>query len=144
MLPLDWLAKVQKISRESGVKVHMDGARVMNAAVYQKIPVSEIAKYVDSICFCLSKGLGAPVGSILSGSKSFVAKYVFLCFFSLFLVLIFVLNTATLLSDRYRLLLNYFLFLSYVTICFLVYIYILCNTFDSRLLGIFQRISDAK
>ncbi|XP_044759593.1 probable low-specificity L-threonine aldolase 2 [Coccinella septempunctata] len=74
VLPLEWLAEVQKISRENGVKVHMDGARVMNAAVYQKVPVSEIAKYVDTICFCLSKGLGAPVGSILAGSKNFIAK----------------------------------------------------------------------
>lgn len=74
VLPLEWLAQVQNISREYGIKVHMDGARIMNAAVYQKIPVAEIAKYVDTICFCLSKGLGAPVGSILAGSKSFIAK----------------------------------------------------------------------
>ncbi|KAL3274451.1 hypothetical protein HHI36_015839 [Cryptolaemus montrouzieri] len=74
VLPLDWLESVQNIAREYNIKVHMDGARVMNAAVYQKIPVSEIAKYVDTICFCLSKGLGAPVGSVLAGSKSFIEK----------------------------------------------------------------------
>lgn len=50
----------------------MDGARVFNAAKYLNVPVSRIARDFDSVCFCLSKGLSAPVGSMLVGSKTFV------------------------------------------------------------------------
>jgi threonine aldolase len=58
----------------SGLKVHLDGARVFNAAVALGVSVSEIARDVDSVMFCLSKGLGAPVGSIVAGSHAFVEK----------------------------------------------------------------------
>lgn len=54
----------------------MDGARIFNAAVKLKIPVSEITDGIDSICFCLSKSLGAPYGSVLLGSEEFIHKYV--------------------------------------------------------------------
>jgi len=57
-----------------GLKVHLDGARVFNAAVALGIPVSEIARHVDSVMFCLSKGLGAPVGSMIVGSHAFIEK----------------------------------------------------------------------
>lgn len=76
VLPLDWIEKVKNISNEYQIPVHMDGARVMNAAVYLKVPVERIVRDVDTICFCLSKGLGAPIGSILAGSKAFIDKYV--------------------------------------------------------------------
>lgn len=55
-----------------GVALHLDGARVFNAAVAQGIPVSEITKHFDSVSFCLSKGLRSPVGSVLVGSRSFI------------------------------------------------------------------------
>lgn len=74
VLPLEWLEEVQNISKEFGVKVHMDGARIFNASVYQKIPIKNITRYVDSVCFCISKGLAAPVGALLCGSKSFIEK----------------------------------------------------------------------
>jgi threonine aldolase len=57
-----------------GLPVHLDGARVFNAATALGKPVAEITKKFDSVMFCLSKGLGAPVGSILVGSKSFIVK----------------------------------------------------------------------
>ena len=58
----------------AGLKVHMDGARVFNAAVAQGLDVRELTAPVDSVMFCLSKGLGAPVGSILAGSQEFIAR----------------------------------------------------------------------
>jgi threonine aldolase len=54
--------------------VHLDGARIFNAAAALSKPVGEITKKFDSIMFCLSKGLGAPVGSMLVGSKDFIVK----------------------------------------------------------------------
>lgn len=74
--PIETLKKIKEISEEKNVKVHMDGARVFNAAVYQNIQVKEIAQYADSITFCLSKGLSAPVGSMLCGTKEFIEKAV--------------------------------------------------------------------
>ena len=61
-------------AHERGVKVHMDGARVFNAAAYLGRPVREIAAKADSVMFCLSKGLGAPVGSMLAGSADFIER----------------------------------------------------------------------
>jgi threonine aldolase len=52
----------------------MDGARIFNAAEYLKVPVSRVARDVDSVCFCLSKNLCCPVGSLLVGTKQFVEK----------------------------------------------------------------------
>jgi threonine aldolase len=57
-----------------GLKVHLDGARIFNAAAALKEPVSEMTKSVDSVMFCLSKGLGAPVGSMIAGSKEFIER----------------------------------------------------------------------
>ncbi|KAJ8970240.1 hypothetical protein NQ317_017600 [Molorchus minor] len=74
VLPLDWLEKVGNIAAEHNIPVHMDGARIMNAAVYLKVTPKRVARDVDSVCFCLSKGLGAPVGAILAGTKSFIIK----------------------------------------------------------------------
>src|SRR5512146_2927196 len=59
-------------AHEAGLPVHLDGARVFNAAVALGRPVAEITKKFDSVMFCLSKGLGAPVGSMLVGSRSFI------------------------------------------------------------------------
>lgn len=52
----------------------MDGARIFNAAVHLGVPVSRIVEHCDSVTFCLSKGLGAPIGAILVGEKSFIEK----------------------------------------------------------------------
>jgi threonine aldolase len=61
-------------AHERGLKVHMDGARVFNAATYLGTPVSNVVAKVDSVMFCLSKGLGAPVGSMLAGSAEFIQR----------------------------------------------------------------------
>jgi len=61
-------------AHDRGLKVHIDGARIFNASVALGIPVSRIVRYVDTVMFCLSKGLGAPVGSMLAGSSEDVAR----------------------------------------------------------------------
>jgi len=67
--PLESLRDVSGAAREQGLSVHIDGARVFNAAVAQRVDVREIAACADTITFCLSKGLGAPVGSVLCGPR---------------------------------------------------------------------------
>lgn len=61
-------------AHDLGVPVHLDGARVFNAAVARDVPPERMTENVDSVMFCLSKGLGAPVGSILAGSEEFIAR----------------------------------------------------------------------
>lgn len=73
-LPMEYLARAQTFARARQLALHMDGARVFNAAVKHGVPVSEVARYVDSISVCLSKGLGAPVGSVLCGERNFIAR----------------------------------------------------------------------
>lgn len=74
MLPLDWLDELSSIAKEYDIPLHMDGARLMNAAVQQKVPVSRIVRDFDTVCFCLSKSLGCPVGSVLVGNKAFIER----------------------------------------------------------------------
>ncbi|MDR3349626.1 MAG: PLP-dependent transferase [Acidaminococcales bacterium] len=71
---LEELSGVAAVARKYGIKVHMDGARVMNAAVALKVKLSSITAHVDSISICLSKGLGAPVGAVVAGAAEFIAK----------------------------------------------------------------------
>jgi threonine aldolase len=66
--PLDVVEEICGNAHDLGVKVHMDGARIFNAAWYLGRPVHELAAPVDTVMFCLSKGLGAPVGSMLVGT----------------------------------------------------------------------------
>lgn len=68
------LAAVAAVAHRHGIPVHMDGARVFNAAVAQGLPVADLVAPVDSVMFCLSKGLAAPVGSLVVGSKAFIEK----------------------------------------------------------------------
>jgi threonine aldolase len=63
-----------RFAREHGVPVHLDGARVFNAAIAQGVAVTELTRDVDSVMFCLSKGLSAPVGSMLCGSQDFIDR----------------------------------------------------------------------
>ncbi|MGI8824637.1 MAG: GntG family PLP-dependent aldolase [Chloroflexota bacterium] len=65
---------IADVSHDAGVPVHMDGARIFNAAIALDIPARELARPVDSITFCLSKALGAPVGSLLSGSEDYIER----------------------------------------------------------------------
>lgn len=71
---LKQVEEISEAARERGLRVHMDGARLFNAAIAQNCRVSELAAPVDSVMFCLSKGLGAPVGSILAGSTEFINR----------------------------------------------------------------------
>ncbi|WNC11090.1 low-specificity L-threonine aldolase [Pseudomonas coleopterorum] len=74
VLPLAYLAQARDFTREHGLQLHLDGARLYNAAVKLGVPVGEITQYFDSVSVCLSKGLGAPVGSVLCGSQAYIAK----------------------------------------------------------------------
>jgi threonine aldolase len=69
-----YLWSVHDLAQSRGIKVHTDGARILNASVALGIPVSELTRYTDTISFCLSKGLSAPVGSLLCGPKEFIAE----------------------------------------------------------------------
>lgn len=73
-LSLKYLKKAYKFAQKHHLLLHIDGARVFNAAVYLDVPLSEITKYCDTISICLSKGLGAPAGSLLVGSTKFIAQ----------------------------------------------------------------------
>ncbi len=74
VVPLEIMKAASSAAHERGVPVHLDGARIFNAALSLGIDVKEIAACADSVMFCLSKGLCAPVGSILAGSKAFIDK----------------------------------------------------------------------
>ena len=70
---LSYMSRIYQLAQEHRLPVHLDGARVFNAAAYLKVDPREITRNCDSVMFCLSKGLCAPVGSILAGSKEFIA-----------------------------------------------------------------------
>jgi threonine aldolase len=72
VVPMDNLRAVRQIADKHDVKIHFDGARVFNASIASGIPVKEYAAIGDSLMFCLSKGLSAPVGSMLVGSRAFI------------------------------------------------------------------------
>lgn len=74
VLPMAYLAAARKLTTEHGLALHLDGARVFNAAVKLGVDVREIARHFDSVSVCLSKGLGAPVGSVLCGSADLIGK----------------------------------------------------------------------
>ncbi|MCO2435818.1 low-specificity L-threonine aldolase [Pseudomonas aeruginosa] len=74
VLPLDYLAAARAFTRARGLALHLDGARLYNAAVKQGVDASEITRHFDSVSVCLSKGLGAPVGSVLCGSVELIGK----------------------------------------------------------------------
>ncbi len=74
VLPTATADEICNKAHEAGLHVHLDGARIFNAAVALKKSVAEITKQFDSIMFCLSKGLAAPVGSMLIGSKDFIER----------------------------------------------------------------------
>jgi threonine aldolase len=73
-LPLDYTQKVGEFAKERGLALHLDGARVFNAAAALSSTAKDIAEPFDSVTFCLSKGLSAPVGSVICGSREFIAK----------------------------------------------------------------------
>jgi threonine aldolase len=73
-LPLAYLAEATALAHARGLGTHLDGARLFNAAVRLGVPAREVARGFDSLSVCLSKGLGAPVGSVLLGTRPFIAS----------------------------------------------------------------------
>ncbi|KKC99428.1 low-specificity L-threonine aldolase [Photobacterium halotolerans] len=74
VLPLSYLAEARTFVDQHGLSLHLDGARVYNAMAALDVDITEIVKYFDSFTICLSKGLGAPVGSLLLGNQAFIKK----------------------------------------------------------------------
>ncbi len=74
VLPLEYLARARAFTREHGLALHLDGARLYNAVVKLGVDAREITRHFDSVSVCLSKGLGAPVGSVLCGSVELIGK----------------------------------------------------------------------
>ncbi|WP_279155913.1 low-specificity L-threonine aldolase [Obesumbacterium proteus] len=74
VLPLDYLQQAWVFTREKGLALHVDGARIMNAAVALNVPLSTLTQYCDTLTICLSKGLGAPIGSLLCGSAEYIKQ----------------------------------------------------------------------
>lgn len=72
VITLENMARIKDVANRHGIPVYLDGARIFNAATYLKVEPSDICQYVDAVQFCLTKGLGCPIGSILAGSKSFI------------------------------------------------------------------------
>ncbi len=73
-LTAEYTRTVGELAHGNGLSLHLDGARIFNAAASQGVPASELAHPANSVTFCLSKGLCAPVGSVLCGSEEFIAK----------------------------------------------------------------------
>ena len=69
-----YVESVAAFCKERGLALHLDGARLFNASIALNEPVFELSKHFDTVTFCLSKGLGAPVGSMLAGSKEIITK----------------------------------------------------------------------
>lgn len=74
VMPLDYLDAATALARRRGLSTHLDGARLFNASVASGVPVARIAQGFDSVSVCFSKGLGAPVGSALVGSRDLIAR----------------------------------------------------------------------
>lgn len=74
VIPLERHRELWEMAQRHQIRLHVDGARLFNAVVATGVPAKEYARYADSVTFCLSKGLGCPVGSLLCGSKEFIQK----------------------------------------------------------------------
>lgn len=72
--PIENIISISKLAKKYNLFLHLDGARIWNASVETKISVSDYAKYFNTVSCCLSKGLGAPIGSIIAGSKELIEK----------------------------------------------------------------------
>lgn len=73
-VPISYIKDAHALCKKHNLKLHLDGARAFNAAVALNVEIKEITKYFDSVSICLSKGLGAPVGSVLCGSSELITK----------------------------------------------------------------------
>lgn len=73
-LSVEYTERVGEVAKQHGLKLHIDGARIFNASVALGVPVDRLVRAADSVSVCLSKGIGAPVGSVIVGSNSFITK----------------------------------------------------------------------
>jgi threonine aldolase len=73
-LEVDYMLSVRKLADRYGLKIHLDGARLFNAAIAQSVDAQELAAAADSVSICLSKGLAAPVGSVVCGTRNYIAE----------------------------------------------------------------------
>lgn len=74
VVSVDQMKAIYEVAKRYGIPVHLDGARIFNAAVYLEVPVSKLTQYADSVTISLNKGLSAPLGAILAGSKKFIQE----------------------------------------------------------------------
>lgn len=74
VMPIETMAAIREVARRAGIPVHLDGARLFNAAACLGVPIGELCRHVDSLWFALCKGLGGPVGAILAGDRDFMQK----------------------------------------------------------------------
>jgi len=74
VIPIEKMKEIYQYALKNHIAVHLDGARLFNAATFLNVDPKEITKYADSVMFCLSKGLCAPVGSVLAGTRDFIEK----------------------------------------------------------------------
>ena len=74
VIPLESMAAIHQVCRHAGIPVHLDGARLFNAAAHLDVPILEICRHTDSVWFALCKGLGGPVGAILAGDGPFMTR----------------------------------------------------------------------
>lgn len=72
--PLQEIQRIRQVADRHGLRMHLDGARLWNAVIASGVPAADYARYFDSVMVCLSKGLGAPIGSVLTGSKAFIEE----------------------------------------------------------------------
>lgn len=73
-LPMSYMAAARDFTNRHGLQLHLDGARIFNAAIKNGVPARHIASHCDSVSVCLSKGLGAPIGSVLCGNADFITR----------------------------------------------------------------------
>ncbi|KAK9462077.1 pyridoxal phosphate-dependent transferase [Lipomyces oligophaga] len=74
IMPIDEIAKISALAKKHNLKLHLDGARLWNASAETGIPISEYGKYFDSMSLCLSKGIGAPVGTVIVGDSALIER----------------------------------------------------------------------
>ncbi len=74
VIPIEEIKKIREVSKGGGLKMHLDGARLLNAQVASKVPAKEYAKYFDTVTICFSKGLGAPMGSMIAANAEVIEK----------------------------------------------------------------------
>lgn len=74
IFPLEEIEKIYELAKRNNIKMHLDGARLWNAVIATLIPLHKWARYFDSVSVCLSKGLGAPIGSVIAGTEDFIKK----------------------------------------------------------------------